>query len=163
MSNTDRLVATEPIRLRRMRRDDLEPVVGIERACFPNAWRRRQFLACLRDKAHHVWVAERFGQVVGFVVYKRDGSVVHLMNLAVDPHYRHRRIAEQMVSHLLSESGGSGGELVRLEVRETNLDAQLFYRYLGFKAVAVRRGYYPDTGEDAYEMEFRMSQPAVAP
>ena len=42
-----------------------------------------------------------------------------------------------------------------LEVRETNLDAQLFFRAQGFRAVNVLRDFYEDTTEDAYLMQYR--------
>jgi len=42
-----------------------------------------------------------------------------------------------------------------LEVRETNLDAQLFFRRMGFRAVSVLRDFYDDTVEDAYVMQYR--------
>ena len=42
-----------------------------------------------------------------------------------------------------------------LEVRETNLPAQLFFRENGFRAVSVLREYYEDTPEDAYLMQYR--------
>ncbi len=44
---------------------------------------------------------------------------------------------------------------ILLEVRETNLDAQLFFRTEGFRAVSVLRDYYEDTPEDAYVMQYR--------
>jgi [ribosomal protein S18]-alanine N-acetyltransferase len=44
---------------------------------------------------------------------------------------------------------------ILLEVRETNLAAQLFFRDTGFKAVSVLRGYYADSPEDAYLMQYR--------
>ena len=40
-------------------------------------------------------------------------------------------------------------------MRETNLDAQLFFRENGFRAVSVLRSYYSDTPEDAYLMQYR--------
>ena len=42
-----------------------------------------------------------------------------------------------------------------LEVRETNLAAQLFFRGQGFRAVSVLREFYDDTPEDAYLMQYR--------
>jgi ribosomal-protein-alanine N-acetyltransferase len=42
---------------------------------------------------------------------------------------------------------------VVLEVRETNLGAQIFYRRLGFRAQRVAKGFYRDRGEDGYIME----------
>jgi ribosomal-protein-alanine N-acetyltransferase len=43
-----------------------------------------------------------------------------------------------------------------LEVRERNLDAQLFFKTQGFRAVSVLRHHYDDTEEDAYILQFRM-------
>ena len=44
---------------------------------------------------------------------------------------------------------------ILLEVRETNLAAQLFFRGQGFRAVSVLRDFYDDTTEDAYLMQYR--------
>ncbi|MEM6473569.1 MAG: ribosomal-protein-alanine N-acetyltransferase RimI, partial [Planctomycetota bacterium] len=44
---------------------------------------------------------------------------------------------------------------IMLEVRETNLEAQLFFKSLGFRAISVLRDFYDDTVEDAYLMQFR--------
>ena len=48
-----------------------------------------------------------------------------------------------------------------LEVRESNLDAQCFFRAIGFKAVSVLRDFYDDTDEDAYVMQCRVNQEAT--
>ena len=40
-------------------------------------------------------------------------------------------------------------------VRETNLPAQLFFHKQDFRAVRVLRGFYGDSGEDAFLMEYR--------
>jgi ribosomal-protein-alanine N-acetyltransferase len=42
---------------------------------------------------------------------------------------------------------------VILEVREGNAAARSFYSKMGFCEIGMRRGYYIDTGEDAYVME----------
>jgi ribosomal-protein-alanine N-acetyltransferase len=47
-----------------------------------------------------------------------------------------------------------------LEVRERNLDAQLFFKTHTFKAVTVLRQHYEDTDEDAYIMQFRLDSAA---
>ena len=46
---------------------------------------------------------------------------------------------------------------ITLEVRETNLPAQLFFRTQGFRAVRVLRSYYEDSGEDAFLMQYRLA------
>jgi ribosomal-protein-alanine N-acetyltransferase len=44
---------------------------------------------------------------------------------------------------------------IQLEVRETNLSAQLFLKQLGFRATGVLRSFYEDSTEDAFLMQFR--------
>ena len=52
---------------------------------------------------------------------------------------------------------------IALEVRETNLPAQLFFRTAGFRATSVLKDFYQDTTEDAYLMEFSLEAGAAMP
>ena len=40
-----------------------------------------------------------------------------------------------------------------MEVRESNLAAQMFFRSCGFRATSVIRDFYTDSAEDAYRMQ----------
>ena len=60
-----------------------------------------------------------------------------------------------MISKLISKLSGHRRTRITLEVRETNLTAQQFFRSQGFRAVRVLRAYYEDSGEDAYLMQYR--------
>ena len=62
-----------------------------------------------------------------------------------------------MVSKLISKLSSHRRTKITLEVRETNLTAQLFFSRQNFKAVRVLRGYYEDSGEDAFLMQYRFS------
>ena len=44
---------------------------------------------------------------------------------------------------------------IDLEARETNVQAQLFFKAMGFRAVKVLRDFYEDATEDAYLMQYR--------
>ena len=50
---------------------------------------------------------------------------------------------------------------IMLEVRETNLAAQIFFRSAGFQAVSVLRSFYEDTPEDAYPMQYNFHSVAA--
>jgi ribosomal-protein-alanine N-acetyltransferase len=60
-----------------------------------------------------------------------------------------------MANKLISKLSSQRRSRITLEVRETNLSAQLFFRNSGFRAVSVLRGFYEDTPEDAYLMQYR--------
>ncbi len=57
---------------------------------------------------------------------------------------------------LLEEARRRGVHQVTLEVRVHNEAAQKLYLSLGFRTIAYRRNYYPDTGEDAAVMLLEM-------
>ena len=62
-----------------------------------------------------------------------------------------------MVAKLISKLSSHRRTRITLEVRETNLVAQLFFRAQDFRAVRVLRGYYEDSGEDAFLMQYRFA------
>jgi ribosomal-protein-alanine N-acetyltransferase len=75
---------------------------------------------------------------------------------------RRRRVGSQMVRKLASKLSRDRRSRIMLEIRETNLSAQLFFREAGFRAISVLRAFYDDTPEDAYLMQFRYSAAATA-
>jgi ribosomal-protein-alanine N-acetyltransferase len=66
-----------------------------------------------------------------------------------------------MLQKLISKLSQQRRNRVLLEVRETNLPAQLFFRSCGFRAISVLRDFYEDTPEDAYLMQFNYHAAAV--
>ena len=61
----------------------------------------------------------------------------------------------QMVNKLIGKLSRQRRNRIVLEIRETNLAAQMFFKNLNFRAVSVLRDYYDDTVEDAYVMQYR--------
>jgi [ribosomal protein S18]-alanine N-acetyltransferase len=80
-----------------------------------------------------------------------------VLNFAVHPKYRRRGIGGQMLHKLVSKLSPDRRNRIMLEVRETNLGAQLFFKAQSFRAVSVLRDFYEDTTEDAYLMQYRYS------
>ena len=138
-----------------LERQDLAAVLPVERACFEYAWTETDFLHCLRLRNCVGMVAEECARVVGFMVYELHRSWIDLLNFAVDPPRRRRGIGGLMAVQLIVRLSNHGRDRITLAVRETNLGAQLFFRAQGFRATGVLRGYYEDSGEDAYQMVYR--------
>ncbi len=63
-----------------------------------------------------------------------------------------------MLTKLIGKLSQQRRSRIMLEVRETNLAAQLFFRANSFKATSVLRSFYDDTPEDAYLMQFRCQE-----
>jgi ribosomal-protein-alanine N-acetyltransferase len=143
------------VHIRWMIRRDMPEVLSIEQASFEFPWSEEDFIRCLRQRNCIGMVAEFDERVVGFMIYELHKDQLHVLNFSVRPDVRRRCIGMQMVNKLVGKLSQQRRNRVVLEIRETNLAAQMFFKNLGFRAVSVLRDYYDDTVEDAYVMQFR--------
>ena len=90
----------------------------------------------LEDKYSKIYVYEIDDVIVGFMI--------------VDPEYRNRKIAMNLIDYLISELD-ENLKLITLEVRANNTAAIHLYDKFGFEVVNVRKKYYSN-GDDAYLM-----------
>src|SRR5712691_4648717 len=141
---------TVRVHIRWMIRRDMPEVLQTEQESFEFAWTEEDFLRCLRQRNCIGMVAEQGEKVVGFMIYELHKSKLHILNFAVQPAHRRSGVGAQMVAKLISKLSSHRRTKITLEVRETNLPAQLFFRTQGFKAMRVLRAYYDDSGEDAF-------------
>ncbi len=142
------------VHIRWMIRRDMQEVLEIESESFEFPWAEEDFIRCLQQRNCIGMVAERDDAVVGFMIYELHKTQLHILNFAVHPRLRRRGIGTQMVGKLVGKLSSDRRTRIVLEVRETNLAAQVFYRSQGFRAVSVIRDFYEDTPEDAYTMEY---------
>ncbi len=142
--------------VRWMIRRDMPEVLDIEAGSFEAGWLEEEFLHCLRQRNCIGMVAERGEKVVGFVIYQLGKAKLHVLNFAVHPAWRRQGVGGRMLTHITNKLASHRRTRAVLEVRETNLAAQLFFKSQGFKAVKVRRRRYQDTGEDAFVMRYRL-------
>jgi [ribosomal protein S18]-alanine N-acetyltransferase len=143
------------VHIRWMIRRDMVDVLEIEAASFEFPWLEEDFIRCLRQRNCIGMVAEQEDRVVGFMIYELHKNKLHVLNFAVAEGFRRRGVGQQMIAKLVGKLSHQRRTRVLLEVRETNLAAQLFFRACGFRAVSVLRDFYDDTTEDAYLMQFR--------
>jgi ribosomal-protein-alanine N-acetyltransferase len=149
------------VHIRWMIRRDMPEVLRIEEASFEFPWSEDDFIRCLRQRNCIGMVAEHDDRVVGFMIYELHKTRLHILNFCVHPDFRRGSVGSQMVRKLVGKLSHQRRTRIMLEVRETNLSAQLFFRSLGFRAISVLRDFYEDTTEDAYLMQYRY-QPTVA-
>ncbi|MEI8380241.1 MAG: ribosomal protein S18-alanine N-acetyltransferase [Planctomycetota bacterium] len=144
------------VQIRWMIRRDMPEVLEIERQSFEFAWTEEDFLCCLRQRNCIGMVAERQERIAGFMIYELLKSQLHVLNFAVSPWARRQAVGSQMVEKLVNKLSQQRRQEICLEVRETNLAAQLFFRKQGLQAHGVLRGHYEDTEEDAYVMRYQL-------
>jgi ribosomal-protein-alanine N-acetyltransferase len=148
----------DSIHVRWMIRRDMPSVLEIENGSFEFPWAEDDFIVCLRQRNCIGMVAEIRDQPVGYMVYELHRYGLHLVNFAVHPNLRRIGIGQAMVTKLIGKLSSDRRNRIMLEVRETNIDAQLFFRKFGFRAIGVLRDHYHETNEDAYQMQYRFDE-----
>lgn len=144
------------VHIRWMIRRDMPEVLEIEQASFEYPWGEDEFIRCLRQKNCIGMVAEHEQRVIGFMIYELHKNRIHILVFAVHPDFRRRSMGSQMIAKLIGKLSSQRRTRILLEVRETNLVGQQFFRAVGFKAISVLRGFYQEWQEDAYLMQYRL-------
>ena len=146
--------------LRSMAAADLEAILTIQNAS-PDAaqWPAADWgVFCAReDAAEHgglrvgncAWVAEGERGAAGFLAGLFAGDEFEILNLAVAPSERRKRIASQLLLAALQSARKAGGRRAILEVRAFNTGAIAFYEGQGFVRAGIRKNYYRAPVEDA--------------
>lgn len=133
---------------------DLDSVVAIERVSFAMPWSKAAFLYELeQNRVARCWVARAARELVGYLCLWEVGGELHITNLAVHPAWRRRGVAGTLLGAILEEARQRRLTLAVLEVRPNNREARGLYERFGFHVIGRRKGYYPDTGEDALVMK----------
>ena len=138
------------IDVRRLTFADLPQVVAIERRAFTSPWSLAMFVLELSKPSGICLAAELEGELAGYLICSRYDAVWHVMNVAVEPSLRRRRIATTLLETLIARVERAAQ--LTLEVRRSNAGAIELYERFGFRAAGVRRRYYQDNGEDALVM-----------
>ena len=132
----------------------MREVLDVEREAFEFPWSDEDFTRCLRQRNCIGMVAESGDSVVAFMIYELHRSRLHVLNFAVARSHRRLGVGTRMMEKLVGKLSPERRSRIVLEVRETNLPAQLFFRSLGFRAISVLKDFYQDTTEDAYLMHY---------
>jgi len=152
------------LEIRRMRPDDLDEVMVIEKGAFRHPWSTELF----RRELEHDWSTILVSVeplaplampgktatelVLGFIIFWLVHDEVHILNVAVAPEARRRGIARALMVEAEKRAHASNAALMTLEVRRSNQGALDLYREFDYRAVGVRPNYYVDEGEDAIVM-----------
>lgn len=135
--------------------DDAEEIALLSRDQIEDGlrWRYkpRTVLAMLGDPDVRIAVARREGRIAAFGAMSFGPTEAHLVLLAVRPEHRRRGLAREVVTWLETMAVAAGIELFFVECRAGNHAARGLYASLGYRELAVTRGYYGGV-EDAVRL-----------
>ncbi len=130
---------------------------SIEREATPQNSENKGFLYRLI----HLFDKERFfgedttsskEQIIGIAGFWIMVDEAHITTVATRNAYRRQGIGERLLLEIIDTAARLHADVVTLEVRVSNKQAQALYEKYGFQKVGIRRAYYTDNGEDAVIM-----------
>ena len=135
--------------IRNMTAAEVPLVAGLEAVCFNDPGSERSVASEL-DNQLSLWLVAMEGErLAGYVGSQTVMGETDMMNIAVDPEFRRRGIAGQLVDALVAELKTRQSHCLTLEVRASNEPARALYEKLGFQQVGLRKNYYRNPKEDA--------------
>ncbi|MDD6078158.1 MAG: ribosomal protein S18-alanine N-acetyltransferase [Clostridiales bacterium] len=130
----------------------LPQVERLEQRCFSVPWTEAQLRAQLPDDRHVFLVAERGGEVLGYVGLMHVLDEGYISNVAVSPDCRRQGIGAALIAELTRRAGRLELAFLTLEARASNAPAIRLYEKMGFQQVGRRKRYYQRPEEDAVLM-----------
>ena len=91
-------------------------------------------------------------RIVGLAGVWIMADEAHLTTIAVRKAYRRQGIGELLLIVAVTLATMHNAQVLTLEVRASNFSAITLYEKYGFSEIGIRRGYYPEDGEDALVM-----------
>lgn len=137
------------MKITKMTSDHVMQVAQLEQLCFSAPWSKNAVTGELTNPLSCWLVAVDGEHVCGYVGSQAVLGEADMMNIAVDPVYRRKGIAKQLVEALINELKTAGNYQLTLEVRASNEPAINLYRSMGFAQVGLRPKYYTKPTEDA--------------
>lgn len=145
----------------RLDRGDLPALAAMERECFASPWTEEQFLLGLEQGVFKVFGLKDAGRLVAYCSFYHVADGMEILNIAVRPERRRSGLGRRLLGLVLAICGKLGVTEAHLEVREGNTAARRLYESFGFKPCGLRKGYYPDNGEDAVLMRLGLENRIV--
>ncbi len=135
-------------------KEHLQTLHEIEQVCFSHPWSKDSLLSELTSQNTVSLAVKIEEEIAGFCFLSVIAGEGTVLQVAVLPAHRRKGLGKQLTASALQQAEERGAEVVFLEVRVSNAAAKGLYESLGFKEIAVRKGYYRD-GETAIIMQWR--------
>ena len=120
-----------------------------EKKCFDNPWTEDEFIKFLKQRNVIGMGAEQKELVVGYMIYDLEKTHFTIHNLAVNT--KREYIGSALIKKLKNKLSTNRRMSIRTKVRESNLEALLFFKNMGFLATNINPNYFCNS-EDAISM-----------
>lgn len=132
--------------------NDLASVMVIENQAYPFPWTSGNFTDSF-TAGYEMSVLKEQNVMVGYLVWMAALDEAHLLNIALSPARQGRGLGHWMMKSFIAQTRARGFSKILLEVRPSNHAAIRLYRFLGFRKIGQRKGYYPQSADSSKERE----------
>lgn len=142
---------------------DIPKALEIEYLCFEFPWDEEQLRDTLKRRPVVARGVKLNGVLLGYVIYAVYKYRLEILNIAIVPSMQRKQCGTFLLDNLLHRIERRHRKRVTALVRESNLEAQLFLKKMGFKAVEIKHNAYEETDDAGYLMECYVGQNVVKP
>ena len=104
----------------------------------------------LKDDNYMYFIAKLNEEIVGYIAISKIFDTIDILSIVVKKEYQKQGIATKLLQFIFTLENTSK---IMLEVRKSNIPAQMLYEKLEFKKIHIRKNYYSNPCEDAYIYE----------
>ncbi len=132
-----------------MRGEHIAALAAIEKDCFADPWSDAALSEELFNDCARFFVAEKNGEVIGYLGSHVVADEMTIANVAVAPAHRRTGAAKALLAAVEHYADYHALARVTLEVRVSNAAAIALYEGAGFVKDGIRPGFYAHPTEDA--------------
>lgn len=140
------------ITIRKMRQDDIEQCINIEKSHNIKILSRKILENDLKKDSNYYLVATLNNTLVGYIGLSYVLDTADIISIVVKKDYTKNGIASLLLREIISFCYKKEIKNIFLEVRKSNTPAQALYNKFGFFKISERKKYYNNI-EDAYIFE----------
>lgn len=158
-------LTTPPVSITALHREYLPQIMAIEESNsmesnpVAGTWSKKDFMEVLACPTHRGIVAWRGGKIIGFAIYCLSHDKIHVANFAVHANFINQGVGSQIINKLKGNLKARRRVSLEIDIRESNLRAQLFLKGHGFRAFCVCRNWFENPRqEDAYKFRYKLEE-----
>jgi [ribosomal protein S18]-alanine N-acetyltransferase len=121
---------------------DLPRLAELHASGFLESWSEESLDKLLASPGVFALVADRDGQIAGFVMAREAAGEAEILTIAVAPEARRAGLGRVLVAAAAARAAQMGATSFFLEVATGNAAARGLYTGLGFAEAGRRKGYY---------------------
>lgn len=132
---------------------DTDEILSLDRQCFREPLSYYQYLTYREKKNTRIIKAETDTDIIGAMYYQMMGTIC-IKRICVHPRYRNLGVARSLVNYLVERLYNQAQSLLEAHVPEPAIQAQLFFKAVGFNGTTTIL--YPkyENGQTIYCMKY---------